>query len=72
PVVGSHHKQRDTIKQWVDLDGDVFEQAMDDLVSNPTTPVVEKGRGTVQLTSVYDAKEFVREHDESGEYSWYL
>lgn len=72
PIVGSHHKQTDTIKDWVDLDGDVFESAMNDLVTDPTAPVRKKGRGTVTLTSVHEAKEFIREHDEEGDYTWYL
>jgi len=72
PVVGNHHKQRDTIKRWVDLDGDVFEKALDDLITDPSGPVHEKGRGTVQLTSVRDAKEFIKANDEEGEYTWYL
>lgn len=72
PVTGSHHKQRDTIKGWVDLDGDVFEEALDDLVTDPSAPVQQKARGTVTLTSVHETKEFIEEHDEDGEYTWYL
>jgi hypothetical protein len=72
PVRGSHHKQRDTIKDWANLEGDIFESAMDDLVKDPDAPVMEKARGTVTLTSVHEAKEFIREHDDDGEYSWYL
>jgi hypothetical protein len=72
PVYGQHHKQRDTIKNWVDLEGDVFEQAMDDLVTDTDAPVMEKARGTVTLTSVHEAKEFIEEHDHDGDYTWYL
>ncbi|MCG1004347.1 hypothetical protein LQ368_12980 [Halobacterium noricense] len=72
PVYGDHHKQRDTIKDWADLEGDIFEDAMDDLIADPEAPVMEKARGTVTLTSVHDTKEFIREHDEDGEYTWYL
>jgi hypothetical protein len=72
PVFGDHHKQRDTIKGWVDVDGDVFEEAMDDLTTKPEAPVHETAKGTVQLTSVHEAKEFIRKHDEDDEYSWYL
>lgn len=71
-ATGKHHKQRDTIKNWVDLDGDVFEKALDDLIKDPSAPVHEKGRGTVQLTSVHDGKEFIKANDEEGEYIWYL
>lgn len=72
PVVGKHHKQIDTIQGWVDLDGDVFSSAMDDLITDLEAPVRQKGRGTVQLTSVHDAKEFIKKHDDEGEYTWYL
>jgi hypothetical protein len=72
PVTGSHHKQSDTIKQWADLEGDVFEDALDDLVTDPTAPVHQKGRGTVTLTSVPEAKEFIEEHDDDDEYTWFL
>ena len=72
PVVGKVHKQTDTIQGWVDLDGDVFSEAMDELITNPEAPVVQKGRGTVQLTSVHETKEFIKEHDDEGEYTWYL
>lgn len=72
PITGKHHKQRDTIKGWVDLEGDVFEDAMDDLVTDPNAPVREKGRGTVTLTSVQETKEFIRQYDEEEEYTWYL
>lgn len=72
PVTGSHHKQRDTIKGWVDLEGDKFESAMDELCSSPEGPVHETARQTVKLTSVHEAKEFIDEHDEDGEYIWFL
>ena len=72
PVYGDHHKQTDTIQGWVDLEGDVFSEAMDDLITDPQAPVRQKGRGTVQLTSVYETKEFIEEHDDEEEYSWYL
>lgn len=71
-VTGTHHKQTDTIKGWADLEGDIFESALDDLISDPEGPVREKGRGTIQLTSIQDAKDFLREYDEEGEYTWYL
>lgn len=72
PVYGDHHKQRDTIKGWVDLEGDVFEEAMDELSTDPKVPVHETAKGTVKLTSVHDTKEFIREHDKENKYSWYL
>lgn len=72
PVTGSHHKQRDTIKGWVGLDGDTFDRAMDELVKRPAAPVVQTARDTVKLTSVHETKEFIREHDDNGQFSWYL
>ena len=72
PVVGFHHKQKDTIKGWCgDFDGDVVDDAIDDLVTDPTAPLQEKGRGTIQLTSVADAKEFLEQHDDDDEFTWF-
>lgn len=72
PVTGKHHKQRDTIKGWANLEGDVFEEAMDDLTTDPKAPVHETAKNTVRLTSVHETKEFIREHDEDDEYTWHL
>jgi hypothetical protein len=71
-VTGQHHKQRDTVKQWANLEGDVFKSAMDDLCTDPTAPVLETARGTVKLTSVQDTKEFIQEHDSEDEYLWFI
>lgn len=72
PVVGSHHKQKDTINGWCGgFDGDVVDDAIDDLVTDPTAPLQEKGRGTIQLTSVADAKEFLEQHDDDDEFTWF-
>lgn len=70
-VTGSHHKQPDTIKGWANLDGHVFQQALDDLISDPEGPVQQKGRGTIQLTSIQDAKEFLEKYDHEDEYIWF-
>ncbi len=72
PVTGAHHKQRDTIHGWVDVPGDEFTEAMDDLVKRPEAPVVQTARDTVKLTSVHEAKEFIEQHDTDGQFSWYL
>lgn len=73
PVVGSHHKQKQTVVGWCgSYDGDVVKDAIDDLVTDPQAPLREKGRGTIQLTSVKMAKEFIRDNDDSGDYDWYL
>lgn len=69
PVVGSHHKQRDTIKQWCNFDGDVIEQAMDDLVAKGI--LQETARGTVKLVSVSKAKRFLEENDDDDSYCWF-
>lgn len=71
-VTGSHHKQRDTIQRWSNLEGDRFTEAMDELVTDPMAPVREKGRGTVQLTGIQEAREFVEEHDTDDEFVWHL
>lgn len=71
-VTGSHHKQRDTIKRWANLDGDVFTEAIDELVASPEAPVVEKARGTITLTSIQEAKQFIKNNDTEGKYSWFL
>lgn len=73
PVVGSHHKQRQTIKGWVGgFDGDVLDDAIDDLIADPKAPLREKGRGTITLTSVHDAKEFIKRHDDNDNFTWYI
>jgi len=57
PVVGTHHKQRQTIKGWCGrFDGDVLDDAIDDLISAGI--VREKGRGTITLRSVQVGKQF--------------
>ena len=71
-VTGKHHKQADTIKGWANLDGNVFDSALDDLISDPEGPVQQKGRGTIQLTSISDGKDFIEKYDNEGDYSWYL
>lgn len=71
PVTGSVHKQRDTIKNWCSgYDGDVIDAAIDDLLAKA---VLQQYRSnTIQLVSVSEAKEFIEENDESGDYSWYI
>lgn len=71
-VTGKHHKQRDTIKRWANLEGDKFTEAMDELVTDPVVPVAETARETVGLTDMNKAEEFIREHDTEGEYTWHL
>lgn len=72
-VVKSHHKQRQTVIGWCSgYDGDVLQEAIDDLVTDPNAPVYEKGRGTITLRSIHEAKEFLQKHDEDDEFTWYL
>lgn len=72
-VVKSHHKQKASIINWCSgYDGDVLKQAIDDLVRDPTAPVFEKGRGTITLSSIHEAKDFIEEYDDEDEYTWYL
>lgn len=73
PVVGSHHKQKQTVVGWCGgYEGDTVKQAIDDLATDPGAPVHEKGRGTITLTSVQEAKDFIEENDEDQEFTWYL
>lgn len=70
-VVGKHHKQRDTIKRWCSgYDGDVIDSAIDDLLAEGV--LQRKRSNTVQLVSIQAGKDFIRENDEDGDYSWYL
>jgi len=70
-VTGSHHKQRDTIKGWCSgYDGDVIDSALDDLLAKG---VLQQYRSnTLQLISIQKGKEFIRENDDDGDYTWYL
>lgn len=73
PVVKSHHKQRQTIIGWCNgFDGDVLSDAIDDLVTDPSAPVYETGRDTIYLESVHAAKDFLEEHDDEDEYTWFV
>lgn len=70
PVVGTHHKQKNNQGMVGGFDGDVVNDAIDDHITDPTAAVQEKGRGTIQLTSVADAKEFLEQHDDD-EFTWF-
>jgi hypothetical protein len=70
PVAGGHHKQRQTIKNWCGgYDGDVLDDAIDDLVA--ARIIREKGRGTITLRSKDTGEDFLRKHDTDDDYSWY-
>jgi len=71
PVTGAHHKQRDTIKNWCGgYDGDDIDAAIDDLVAEGV--LLKTARDTIKLRSVQAGKEFIKEHDTEGVYTWYL
>lgn len=69
-VVGAHHKQRETILGWCGgFEGDVLDEAIDELVAAGL--VREKGRGTITLRSIPDAKQFLKNNDEEDDYVWF-
>lgn len=69
-VIGSHHKQRDTIKKWCGgFDGDILEEAIDELVRERV--IHEKGRGTIHLPDQKRGKEYLEEHGEDDEFFWF-
>jgi hypothetical protein len=70
PIAGGHHKQRQTVKGYCSgFDGDVLDDAIDDLVAAGI--IREKGRDTITLRSVQTGKDFLRKHDTDDDYSWY-
>lgn len=62
-VSGRKHHQPQTIAGWFATHnrGDV-KDLLDDGVSDTTVPIRKKGRGTVQLTSMPDAKRYLTDH----------
>lgn len=70
-VTGSKHHQRQTIAGWFasDEQGNV-KDVLDDLVADPNAPLQQTGRDTVQLTSMQDGKEYVKQH--GGDLPWGL
>lgn len=71
-VIGGHKKQVDTVKNWVATDeqGDA-EDILRDMVRDPHAPVERYGgRDAIRLTSMEDAKEFIKDH--GGDLPWGL
>lgn len=70
-VVGSHHKQPQTIAGWfaVHERGDV-KRTIDAMVSDRDVPLRRKGRGTVQLTSKAAAKQYLKENGQQPPSTW--
>lgn len=70
-VAGRKHHQPQTIAGWfaVHERGDV-KQTVDEMVSDRDVPLRRKGRGTVQLTSVSAAKQYLEDHGEEPPNRW--
>lgn len=71
-VTGGHKKQIDTVKNWVATDeqGDA-EDVLRDMVRDPHAPVKRYGgRDAIRLTSMEDAKKFIKDH--GGDLPWGL
>lgn len=64
-VVGSKHHQPQTVAGWFPVHerGDV-KQTIDSMVSDPDVPLRQKGRGTIQLTGVPEAKQYLEDNGE--------
>lgn len=70
-ILGSHHKQSDTIKNWLNkFDGQTLDEAIDELIQEGV--IQNYGPNTIQLVDMQTAKEYIKEHDEDDEFSWYL
>jgi len=70
-VTGGKHVQRQTVKNWCGgYDGDVLDDVIDDLINQGL--IREKGRGTITLSSMRAGKDYIRENDDGGNYTWYL
>lgn len=70
-VVNAHHKQVQTIAGWFASheQGDV-KRVLDDMVSDREIPVRRKGRGTVTLTSMGAASDFLQDNGVDDPRTW--
>jgi len=70
-VVGTHHKQPQSVAKWfaVHKRGDV-KQTIDEMVSDPSVPLYEKGRGTVHLSSVEKGQDYLESHGYEPPSKW--
>lgn len=70
-VVGKKHHQPQTVAGWfaVHERGDV-KQTIDDMVSDRDVPLRRKGRGTVQLIGVSEAKRYLEDNGEEPPDRW--
>ena len=63
-VVGARYIQKDTISAWVPShQSKEIRQALDELSRSPASPIRIDPRGNVQLESVGDAVEYLRENE---------
>lgn len=72
-VVGTHKKQVETVKNWFATDEQGrTEETIHEMIRDPDAPLQGYGgsRDNVRLTSIEDAKDFIREH--GGELPWGL
>jgi hypothetical protein len=70
-VVGKRHHQPQTVAGWfaVHERGDV-KQTIDSMVSDRDVPLRQTGRGTVQLTGVPEAKQYLEDNGEEPPSRW--
>ncbi len=72
-VVGGHKKQVETVKNWcATSDQGRAEDLIRDMIRDPEAPLEGYGgsRDNVRLTSIEDAKEYIKGH--GGELPWGL
>ncbi len=73
PVVGSHKKRVDTVKNWFATDDQGrVEDLVREMIRNPDAPLEGYGgsRDNVRLTGVEDAKRYIEER--GGDLPWGL
>ncbi|GAA0288693.1 hypothetical protein [Halobacterium noricense] len=72
-VVGNHKKQVETVKNWFATDEQGrAEELIREMIREPDAPLQGYGgsRDNVRLTSISDAKAYIREH--GGDLPWGL
>lgn len=71
-VTGTHHKQPQTVSGWFAThERGRVKDVLEDMATDPDVPVrVKGGRGTVQLTGMDEAMEFLKEHGAEDPRGW--
>lgn len=70
-ILGAHHKQPDTIKNWLSkFDGQTLDEAIDELIQGGV--VQNYNPNTIQLVDMQTAKNYIRENDDDDDFVWYL